>query len=563
MTTLIPKYDVMNGGSTPTGAINRAINLKLNEFLSVLDFGADNTGVTDCSSAINNAITAANGQKNIYFPKGSYKFSVTITNPALATMFYGENEGSILIPLSASAPCFVLQYTGTSGGSFLQFKFKQLNFTDSGTQTSCAIWSIYTMEIVDCHFNNLKYGILGNSCEWSRFDACYFNRCLFGVYATTASAANDPLGFGSTVLINPSEWYFTNCWFDYCNCSYFEEQVDNPYEKDNHVMFTSCQIIGGNSAVVVIQANIGCTTFLKCWFEGRSGTETGITVRGVTYPSCIIYSGGTSIDLIDCRDMTAPNPVYVYNSPATPNDYINFFRMSGTNINGAFVPTFGTNVISTIKDCNIYNNNGYSLVPFTNVKNVVPLLPVSNSGTIFNSTVWPIQQVQGSATGPFLNLWTKGSCAGATSNVVGSPTVAITSGDGLISSKYLSVTNCANGDGLSSGTFTSVTNAFYVITFALKQTSGIGRTFFSSSFGYANGINGGGYFIVPSDGNWHSYTVISGCVSGGTAGGATLTNASGTSISFGMSAIQVVQFPNLPQALQYAQSGIYTLPVVL
>ena len=52
-------------------------------------------------------------------------------------------------------------------------------------------------------------------------------------------------------------------------------------------------------------------------------------------------------------------------------------------------------------------------------------------------------------------------------------------------------------------------------------------------------------------------------MSGGTAGGATLTNASGTSISFGMSAIQVVQFPNLPQALQYAQSGIYTLPVVL
>ena len=46
MTTLIPQFDLKNGGSTPTGAINRAINLKLQEFVSVLDFGADSTVVS-------------------------------------------------------------------------------------------------------------------------------------------------------------------------------------------------------------------------------------------------------------------------------------------------------------------------------------------------------------------------------------------------------------------------------------------------------------------------------------------------------------------------------------
>jgi len=52
MTTLIPKFDFKNGGATPDGAINRAINLKLQEFVSLLDFGADPTGITDSTAAI-------------------------------------------------------------------------------------------------------------------------------------------------------------------------------------------------------------------------------------------------------------------------------------------------------------------------------------------------------------------------------------------------------------------------------------------------------------------------------------------------------------------------------
>ena len=50
MTTLIPKYD-----QGATGAVNRPINLKLAEQVSVLDFGADPTGVADSTTAFTNA----------------------------------------------------------------------------------------------------------------------------------------------------------------------------------------------------------------------------------------------------------------------------------------------------------------------------------------------------------------------------------------------------------------------------------------------------------------------------------------------------------------------------
>ena len=80
MTTLIPKFDLKNGGSTPTGAINRTIFEKLSDSVSVKDFGAIGDGTTDDSTAIQNAIDSFGGTfGSIYFPTGSYKLGSNIT----------------------------------------------------------------------------------------------------------------------------------------------------------------------------------------------------------------------------------------------------------------------------------------------------------------------------------------------------------------------------------------------------------------------------------------------------------------------------------------------------
>ena len=79
MTTLIPQFDLMNGGSTPTGAINRPINEKLSETVSVLDFGAVGNGTTDDTASFNAAWTAFN-PKAVLVPAGkSYKITGTVT----------------------------------------------------------------------------------------------------------------------------------------------------------------------------------------------------------------------------------------------------------------------------------------------------------------------------------------------------------------------------------------------------------------------------------------------------------------------------------------------------
>lgn len=59
-----------------TGATARTVQAKLRESVSVLDFGADPTGVADSTAAIQAAVDAA---RHVYFPVGIYKTSSTIT----------------------------------------------------------------------------------------------------------------------------------------------------------------------------------------------------------------------------------------------------------------------------------------------------------------------------------------------------------------------------------------------------------------------------------------------------------------------------------------------------
>jgi hypothetical protein len=81
MTTLIPKINFKNGGATPTGASTRSIDSKLQDFLSVKDFGATGDGTTDDTTAIQNALNACSAYGTVIIPVGTYVISATLTIP--------------------------------------------------------------------------------------------------------------------------------------------------------------------------------------------------------------------------------------------------------------------------------------------------------------------------------------------------------------------------------------------------------------------------------------------------------------------------------------------------
>ena len=157
MTTLITKYDQ---GSI--GALNRPINLKLQEFFSVKDFGAVGDGVADDTTAIQAAITAGYSTGSgfsIYFPKGTYLMSSTITmgntssTVGIPTRLFGDYRASIIKVSAANVNPFLWQGpnpdvdgAGNRTGSVV---VENLNFQgpgSSGTNTNSIALSFYGVQ---------------------------------------------------------------------------------------------------------------------------------------------------------------------------------------------------------------------------------------------------------------------------------------------------------------------------------------------------------------------------------------------------------------------------------
>ena len=106
-------------------AVATTVQAKLRESISVLDFGADPTGTTDSTTAIQNAIDTG---RDIYFPKGKYLTTATITSDtegqALVGVGGNGNDASARTEIECSA---------TSGAVI---RYKKRSFTMQGFKIS-------------------------------------------------------------------------------------------------------------------------------------------------------------------------------------------------------------------------------------------------------------------------------------------------------------------------------------------------------------------------------------------------------------------------------------------
>ena len=114
-------------GATSGSPVSLNLQQWLDQFASVLDFGAVGDGVTDDTAAINRALyqlycRESNPQirRSLFFPAGRYLVTESIIIPPYA-MLYGEGINSSLIVLDTSSPTSTLsQYVARFGDSLQQ-----------------------------------------------------------------------------------------------------------------------------------------------------------------------------------------------------------------------------------------------------------------------------------------------------------------------------------------------------------------------------------------------------------------------------------------------------------
>ena len=183
MTTLIPKFDLKNGGATPAGAINRPFNQKLNEWVSVKDFGAVGDGTTDDTAAFQAAIdylTTVTGNNGYLFPGTGgtlyipsnigkngeftgYIISSTL-NVGSGIIFLGSSRGSYITWKGAVGGNMV-KLVNTASDQISQTSFYNLTF-DGYDNANTAIYSDNThdwtqSEVKNCVFR--KFTTVGGS----------------------------------------------------------------------------------------------------------------------------------------------------------------------------------------------------------------------------------------------------------------------------------------------------------------------------------------------------------------------------------------------------------------
>jgi polygalacturonase len=221
MTTLIPKYDQ---GST--NAVNRPFNQKLQETISVKDFGAKGDGTTDDTTSIQNAINyAAPLGKTVFIPAGVYSITaltlpqqnggIDIVGEARcdsASLSTGAYKGSVLISTQATGN--IISADGGSGSNNKGIRISNLalkvstsgyaiSIVNSAEQTTLADLTILNINATGGNGINL------DTC----FVGCLISNCLVqGVYN---QPINGTFGVKVSSSVIAGGYLFENSTFDF------------------------------------------------------------------------------------------------------------------------------------------------------------------------------------------------------------------------------------------------------------------------------------------------------------------------------------------------------------
>ena len=228
-TALSHTYKGYLGDSTPVGTSQqRTIQQRLDDYVSVKDFGAKGDDSTADITAIQNAIDEiytdtdkddTRSRRVLFFPAGTYRINAALKIPPYATLI-GEGPDKTIIRNSGNNAVMVTQDDDGNVGA---------NIGNSGATTPTQI-QISSMTLR----NTVAYG--GVSLD--RVTHAYFNNVKFqGSYASGGSDASTSKGV--TVNHSNATYSTSNVTFNQCQFTKFARLVDVSYNATN-VRFHAC-----------------------------------------------------------------------------------------------------------------------------------------------------------------------------------------------------------------------------------------------------------------------------------------------------------------------------------
>ena len=273
------------GAFTPsgTGAVARTVASKLNDTVSVKDFGAVGDGTTDDTVAIQAAInyTGSKLGGTILLPAGSYKITSTLSCLYPNILFVGDgSDEPHNIGTQGAAAATKLVWSGASGGTMLNIG--SVNGVDNIKYSGGGVRSIYFYSGCTTNGTGASYGIDVVSFNEGVFENVMFREFQdYGIRVGCITQLWDAR--------DPQHNRFINCW----SRNFVNQSGGLFLLEGDTVMFSSVAataLVAGRTYVIV---SLGTTDFTLVGAEnntiGTSFIATGAGAgTGTTYGS-----GGT------------------------------------------------------------------------------------------------------------------------------------------------------------------------------------------------------------------------------------------------------------------------------
>lgn len=360
MTTLIPKFDLKDGGATPIGAVNRPINEKLQEIVSVKDFGAVGDGSVDDTAAIQAAITAVATQGGtVYVPAGTYLITSTVTIAKSFTNIVGEGGQASLFkfaPTTSGTACLEVKSPLTPlpspGGSAVisQGAIRGLGFTSSDstyTKIALQLWDVSTYIVDDIYIRG-TIAVPGIGNFWTDSTQSSKGIVFRGREAVSATNIKVFADYPIQLLTNPNFPDIDADHFSFSNLYLVANTRPAVYIGDG-VNLTQTEFAG-----YFIIAN---ATYGIYWLDTTTtGVSNGLTIRGLRteqstdasgYAVYISHNYGLQeLSIENCQFGSAQNGIYLRK--------VNDVMVSNTYYTSASLEAI--NLDSTVNRFNIQNS---------------------------------------------------------------------------------------------------------------------------------------------------------------------------------------------------------------
>lgn len=313
MTTLIPKY--YEGA---TGSVNRPFNLKLQEMISVKDFGAVGNGTTNDTAAFQAAIAASN---YVFVPSGTYLLDPVNLKSNL--VIYGEGLSSLL---KANGTTGILCNNASGLGNAMTYvEIANLAFTGAASK------AIYQSDVTAYSswfwiHDNFFDKSLAECIKLNMIESQWIEGNKFG-HAGTSGAAHRHIYITGQTTAGANQVFINNNHFQ---TSYGAESV--LIENGSGYVFTANTWEGNyNTSSCVTMLGIQQIDFGPAnWFEGNYGTSYLKLGKNGSLNCNTVQIHNNSFFPITGSPYSNQTIITITNTPDLTLDY--FYNYGGVNV---------------------------------------------------------------------------------------------------------------------------------------------------------------------------------------------------------------------------------------